>query len=200
VIPIFQNPHRRSTEWHLTQVRFDLLLSRLSPHPAEAGAQYEMLRGRLILFFSRRMLSYPEDLADEALNRLTRRLEEGEVIAKIEGYALGIARHVMQEQFVRIDTERAAVEEFSRNVSQQTHTIDEDEEIELQRMKKCLGRLPRSDQQLLSDYYLVGESGKIPARKRLAEARDVTPAALRKRVFELRGAIQKCIRNQRTSL
>jgi DNA-directed RNA polymerase specialized sigma24 family protein len=190
----------RSTEWHLTQERFDLLLSHLSPQSAEAGARYEMLRGRLILFFSRRMLSFPEDLADETINRLTRRLGEGEVIANIERYALGIGRHVMQEQFVRIDTERAAGEEFSRNISQQTHTTGEDEEIELERMEKCLGRLPRSDQRLLSDYYLAGESGKILARKRLAEARGVTPAALRKRVFELRGAIQRCIRNQRISL
>jgi RNA polymerase sigma factor (sigma-70 family) len=195
-----KGPRGRNPEWLLTQARFDLLLSNLSPQPTEAGARYERLRGRLIVFFSRRMLSFPEDLADEALNRLTRRLEEGEVIENIEGYALGIARHIAQEQIARIDAERTAAEEFSRNTSQETDTTTEEEEILLERMKRCLDRLPRSDRDLLSGYFLTGESGKILVRKRLAEARGITPAALRKRIFELRGAIQKCIRTRRISL
>jgi DNA-directed RNA polymerase specialized sigma24 family protein len=171
----------------------------LAPQPAEAAERYELLRGRLILFFSRHMLSYPEDLADEAFNRLTRRLGEGEVIQKIEAYALGIARHIKQEQFTRPASEKAAGEGFYRNISYQTHTTDEDEAARLERMKKCLSRLPQSDQQLLSDYYLPPEANRIAMRKRLAEMRGVSAAAIRKRVFELRGILQKCIRIKRIS-
>jgi hypothetical protein len=104
------------------------------------------------------------------------------------------------EQIARIDAERTAAEEFSRNISQETDTTEEEEEILLERMKQCLDRLPRSDRDLLSGYFLTGESGKILVRKRLTEARGITPAALRKRIFELRGAIQKCIRTRRISL
>ncbi len=162
----------RNRNGQLTRERFSLLLSHLSADPAERGARYEMLRGRLIFFFSRRMLRFPEDLADEVLNRIARRLEEGEAIARIEGYALGIARHVLQEQRAKDDRERAAAEEFHWNISRETLTTDEDEEIRLARMKNCLEQLPHSDQELLSEYYLAEGSGKIAARKRLAKARD----------------------------
>jgi len=196
VNPASQDPRARSRNGQLTRERFGLLLSHLSVDPAERGARYEMLRGRLIFFFSRRMLPFPEDLADEVLNRIARRLEEGEAIARIEGYALGIARHVLQEQRAKGDRERAAAEEFHWNISRETLTTDEDEEIRLARMKNCLEQLPHSDQQLLSEYYLAEGSGKIAARKRLAKAREITQAALRKRVFVLRGMIQRCMQRQ----
>ena len=155
-----------------------------------------MLRERLIFFFSRRMLLLPEDLADEVLNRLARRLEEGEAIANIKGYALGIARHVLQEQRAKSDRERAASEEFHRNVSHEPLTIDEDEEIRLERMRRCLERLPRSDQEMLSEYYVAEGSGKIPARRRLATTSGMSHASLRKRVFVLRAMVRRCMQRQ----
>jgi len=196
VNPASQGPRARSRDWQLTPERFELLLSHLSIDPAERGTRYEMLRGRLIIFFSRRMLALPEDLADEVLNRIARRLEEGEAISRIEGYALGIARHVLQEQRAQGDRERSAAEEFHWNISRETLTTDEGEEIRLARMKDCLERLPHSDQEMLSEYYLAEGSGKIPARRRLAKAREMTQAALRKRVFVLRGMIQRCMQRQ----
>jgi DNA-directed RNA polymerase specialized sigma24 family protein len=196
VNPASQSPRARNRDRQLTRERFDLLLSHLSVDPAERGTRYEMLRGRLIFFFLRRMLPLPEDLADEVLNRLARRLEEGEALASIEGYALGIARHLLQEQRAHSDRERTASEEFHRNVSQETLTPDEDEEIRLSHMKRCLERLPHSDREMLSEYYLAEGSEKIPIRKRLAKARGITQAALRKRVFVLRGLVQRCMQRQ----
>jgi DNA-directed RNA polymerase specialized sigma24 family protein len=192
VNPASHSPSARRRDWQLTRERFHLLLSHLSADPADRGRRYEMLRGRLIFFFMRRMLPLPEDLADEVLNRLARRLEEGEAVARIEGYALGIARHVLQEQRADSVRERTASEEFHRNVSYEKLTTDEDE-IRLERMKNCLERLPQSDQEMLSEYYLAEGSAKIPMRKRLAKARGMTQAALRKRVFLLRGMVQRCM-------
>jgi DNA-directed RNA polymerase specialized sigma24 family protein len=193
-----QNPRVRRPDQQLTQHRFDLLLSHLAIDTADSASRYEMLRGRLVVFFSRRMVAFPEDLADEVLDRLARRLEEGEAIARIEGYALGIARHILQEHYVRNDRETAAGEEFHGNVSRQTLTTDEEEaeEIRLERMKHCFDRLPRGDQKLLSEYCLAEGSSKIAVRKRLADARSMTQAALRKRVFLLRGMIQRCMKRQ----
>ena len=190
----------RNPEWLLTQARFDLLLSLLSPDPAEAGARYERLRGRLIIFFTRRMLFFPEDLADEALNRLTRRLEGGEIIVNVEGYVLGVARHIMQEQFARLEMERKAGEEYSRNNSTQNPTTMQEKEILLEKMTKCLDRLPASDQQLISDYYLPEGISNIVARKRLAQSIGITQAELRKRIFKLRRAMQKCMQARSLSL
>jgi DNA-directed RNA polymerase specialized sigma24 family protein len=191
-----QSARERLRDWQLTRQRFDLLLTHLSADASERGARYEMLRGRLVVFFARRMFALPEDLADEVLNRLARRLEEGEAIGRIEGYALGIARHVAQEQYARSNRESAAAEEFYWNVSRQTHTTDEEQELRLERMKRCLERLPRPDGVLLSEYCLAEGGGKIAARKRLADAQGMTQAALRKRIFVLRGMIQRCMKRQ----
>jgi len=194
---VFQSQRARSRDRQLTRQRFELLLSHLAADPEagpeDKGARYEMLRGRLVLFFSRRRAPLPEDCADEVLNRLARRLEEGELIGRVEGYALGIARHVALEQYARSNRESAAAEAFHWNVSHQTHTTDEDEGIRLERMEQCLELLPRSDQELLTKYCLAEGTGKIATRRRLADVYGVTPAALRKRIFLLRGMIQRCI-------
>jgi len=188
VNPASQSAHARNRDRQLTRQQFDLLLSHLSINPAEGGDRYEMLRGRLIFFFSHCMLPLPEDLADEVLNRLAR---------KLEAYALGIARHVLQEQRANSDRERGANEEFHRNVSREMPTIDEEEEIRLEHMKKCLDRLPLSDRVMLSEYYLADGSVKISVRKRLAMTKGMTQATLRKRVFALRRLVQRCMQRQR---
>src|SRR5580692_9915969 len=101
----------------LTAATFDLLLTKLAPDPTQAGLRYEKLRTRLIAFFLRRMLPAPEDLADETINRLARRLFEGEQVASIEAYALGIARYVLKEQTVLAAREATSGSNLLDNVS-----------------------------------------------------------------------------------
>src|SRR6202789_812285 len=91
-----------SRQRHITRESFASLLSALGETPP-GGAHYEQLRAKLIFFFSRRLLAFPEDLADEVLDRLAYRLSQHTEIASAEAFALGIARHVAQEQSGRKD-------------------------------------------------------------------------------------------------
>src|SRR5271154_647155 len=74
------------------------LLAKLNPDPERAGMTYEELRRRLILFFRLKRPHEAEDLADQVLDRVARRLSEGVEMERIEFYSLGVARFVLRER------------------------------------------------------------------------------------------------------
>ena len=190
---------REKIRWELEAETFDHLLTRLSDDPQEAGRRYERLRERLIVFFTRRLANAPEDLADQAIDRLARRLRDGEPVASVEAYALGIARHVVQEQRLVAARDVSPEGSLLENISGSDHTsYDEPAEHDrlLDAMEQCLARLPRGDAELLSLYYLNEGGSKIQARRRLAEERNATQAALRKKVYQICCTLRACIRRR----
>jgi DNA-directed RNA polymerase specialized sigma24 family protein len=82
----------------LTQAAFEKLLRGLDPDRSAAGDKYENLRRKLARFFAWEGCEFGEDLADEALNRLARKLDEGEQIGGMERYAFGVARLMLKEE------------------------------------------------------------------------------------------------------
>src|ERR687883_865457 len=66
----------RKKEWTLTQESFDRLLAWLDPDREQAGKKYEEVRSRLVRGFSSHGCPVPEDLADEAINRVAKLLPE----------------------------------------------------------------------------------------------------------------------------
>ena len=68
-------------KWTLTQEAFDKLLLALGGDgdgPDRGGQKYLEIRGNLIRFFEWRGCPFPEDHADETINRMARRVAEGE--------------------------------------------------------------------------------------------------------------------------
>jgi DNA-directed RNA polymerase specialized sigma24 family protein len=189
---------KEGSRWRLEANGFENLLAHLSGDPTEAGRRYERLRGRLILFFTRRLANAPEDLADQAIDRLAKRLQDGEPVASIESYALGIARHVVQEQRLVAAREITPDGSILENISAPGHTSYEAAEQDrlLDAMEMCLARIPRADVELLSQYYLHEGGSKIEARRRLAETRKIGQAALRKRVYQICCTLRDCIRRR----
>ena len=105
----------RKKEWVLTREAFDKLLTCLDPDRERAGIRYEIVRLKLVKFFEWRGCESPEDQADETINRVARRIDEGEVINNLESYFLGVARLLLLESEKRRAKERAAVAELSQN-------------------------------------------------------------------------------------
>jgi DNA-directed RNA polymerase specialized sigma24 family protein len=176
--------------WIMSRESFATLLLKLGDDPFEAGARYEALRSRLIRYFMRRCLDFPEDLADNVLDRLTRRLAEGSEIDSLEGFALGIARHVAMEQaakpFQVLDPDGT----FFYNISADLPTPDEDEKIA--RMEQCLKCLAAEDLALLEGYYL-SEGSQISARKAIADDLGTSLGSIRQRIFFIRRKLRQCI-------
>ena len=61
---------------------------RLDANPEQAAEEYEELRRRLIRFFEWRGARFPDEHADEVLNRLARKLVEGVAVHSFFDFGL----------------------------------------------------------------------------------------------------------------
>jgi hypothetical protein len=167
------------------------LLAALGDSPAAAGQHYEQLRAKLIFFFTRKALDGPEDLTDEVLDRIGRRLSEGLAMVSVDAFALGVARHVAQEQTPIRNRVETVDPIFFHNVPAVSTTSREDERIVY--LERCLRRLPSFDSQLLKGYYLSDGGSAIRARRNMAERLGVSPGTLRQKVFLIRRRLLECV-------
>lgn len=175
-----------------SEAGFASLLAALGDTPQAAGQQYELLRAKLVFFFARKSLQFPEDLADEVLDRVGRRLSEGLVISSVNGFALGVARYVGQEQAARRHQHLGVDPSYFDNIPATSATFNEDERVAY--LERCLRKLPAKDKHLLSSYYLGQGGSSISARRHMAERFGVSSATLRQRVFLIRQRMLACVK------
>ena len=84
----------------LTREGLEALLAFLDPDRDRAGEKYQQIRQRLVKMFECRGLTPPEEPADETMDRVARRLAEGEHVRAGEpmAYFHGVARNVLRER------------------------------------------------------------------------------------------------------
>jgi len=170
------------------------LLATLDADPARAGERYERIRARLVVLFRCRGCTGPEDLADETIDRVARRLEEGEVIraADLTSYFVGVAGHVAQEaqrrdlRVVPFSTEQHAPAAPAAG--------EGDDELTQARRKRCLngclGRLRSPARELLVRYV----RGDAADHARHARELGIEINALRIRAHRTRVEVEECVR------
>ena len=179
----------RSSRWELTQETFEVLLRSLHLEEEAAVERYRRLHGRLVLFFMRHRSYHPEDLADQVVNRLARKLSEGLSIENIEAFALGMARLVVREEQARSLRERNCYLELCRNESVAQRTSNE-RENSYQSMENQLATLPVSQKSMLERYHEGEGIRRIRERQKLAEEMGLSIGTLRKRVFDLQAMLR----------
>jgi DNA-directed RNA polymerase specialized sigma24 family protein len=178
-----------------TEHELSALIASLAVDPAEAGARYERLRSRLILFFSVRALPMADMLADEAIDRLSRRIAQGQAVDSIEAYLLGIARLIAMEEGRR-ERNRVVLENRTLwNISHPSDTSIEEEE-RITAIEGCLRKLAHEDREFLQRYYTGDHADRINVRRSLAQRLELSPGALRKRAFRLRAMVEACARGK----
>ena len=173
-------------DWILTQESFDALLNWLDPRRDEAGVKYEEIRLRLIKIFTCRGSLEPEDLADETINRVSKKLAD--IQSSYEGdptrYFYGVANKVHMEYLRRKPPP----------VPPNPDNSDElDKEYEC--LEKCIEQLRPDPRGLVLEYYQEEKRTKIDSRKRLAEQLGIALNALRIRAHRIRGSLYECVRN-----
>src|SRR5262245_43479522 len=103
---------------------FEKLLAFLAPDREAAGWRYEAIRRRLVTFFECRGCPRPEDLADEVIDRVARKVEEGgAVIPSPEAYFYGVARNVERESWRGLQRERSLDEASLSRVGPPTAAV-----------------------------------------------------------------------------
>lgn len=182
--------HARSAArrpWALTPGAFDGLLAALDSDRDRAAAAYERLRERLIGLLRWWGASLPEELADETLDRVARKLEAGADVpsTSLGAYVRGVGRMVFHEWTRRPRPEHAAIEVAAM--------IGGDDHQALTMLDGCLSTLSADDRRLLLRYYGEGRASEV--RRQLADELGVSPTALRIRAHRLRVRIETAMKH-----
>jgi DNA-directed RNA polymerase specialized sigma24 family protein len=178
-------------EWVLTQAAFDGFLATLDRDRDKAGEKYEHIRVKLLKYFQWCGSDAPDIDADETINRVTRRLYEGEDVYNLTGYIYGVAKLVHTESLKRRNQVRALDEgsliELS-SVGVEAHVANYQECLE-----RCLGRLTDDDREVITEYYRYQKTDKVDCRKRLAARLGISLNTLRVKMHRQRLNLEACV-------
>ncbi len=177
----------------MTGEAFDLFLSCLDADAEQVGEKYEAIRRKLIKYFDWRGAHFPEECADETINRVIRKLESGETIRDIPTYCYGIARLVFLETLKKPDNRRTSLDELIPVAAPQP--FQEEESAELECFERCLSELPEESRQLILQYYQDERREKINNRQAMADRLGIPLNALRSRVQRIRDKLERCAAN-----
>jgi DNA-directed RNA polymerase specialized sigma24 family protein len=177
-----------NTSTDLTQESFDRLLAWLDPNREVAGREYESIRLRLIKGFTAHRCSVPDDLADETINRVARKLPEiiDTYVGDRRPYFYRVAHYVHLEHRRR----RIEVVEIADDVPD---TPPDDPELEFDCLERCLSCLPAQNREVILRYYQGERKKKIEVRKQLAVALRIELPILRLRAQRIREKLKVCI-------
>ena len=184
----FSTPTRK---WSLTREAFDRLLDSLADDRESAGTKYLELRGNLIRFFQWRGCPFPEDHADETVNRVAKRLAEGEEILNPSGYCIGVARLLVLEILKARARESLALGEMASANVEASEASSSETRIEC--LQECLHSLSDDNRHLILAYYQGDKGEKIKNRKNLTVRLGVPVNTLRMRALRLREKLQACV-------
>jgi DNA-directed RNA polymerase specialized sigma24 family protein len=168
---------------------FATLLARLGPDADRAGAAYEHLRRALVTLFAWRGASVPEELADDTLDRLARRLDEGVEVEDVPRFTRGIARLVLLEHWRRPEGREVPLEDVGRPPI----ADDAPDDARSECLQRCLGEMAPLGRDLILEYYSAEGRRRIDVRKKMARALGVSESALRNRAQRLRDRLERCI-------
>ena len=190
---------RGGREDGLTAEGFAALLVQLDPAPDLAAEKYETIRRKLVRLFEWRGCAFPDDLADETINRVARRLAEGIELRSTDpyGYFCGVAHLVYTEALRRAAREHRAIE--SQGWPPASFAAeDEPADSRLEGLRRCLDGLPPDQRDLILRYYRgedrPGESN-IRNRQSLASDLELPMNALRIRVHRVRRKLESCVQS-----
>ncbi len=174
-----------------TKESFDKLLLCLNPDRERAGEEYELLRLKLMEYFRVRACSRAEELADEALNRLAKKIADGEEIRNIRNYCYGMARLIWLEYLKNPGPDQNP---YDDNNPEPSFTPN-DFLIEKERMdcyQHCLHQITEAGRELITEYTDHDNRAHYQTRKELAERLGITTTALRIRISRIRDKLEAC--------
>jgi RNA polymerase sigma factor (sigma-70 family) len=169
----------------LEQDEFDQLLDWLDPDPQQAGLTYEKIRRRLISILASRGCICAEELADEIIDRVARRVVDirDAYVGEKAIYFLGVMNNVHHEYLKRPTMPRPPEPADDAEAKEKTH----------QCLERCLATLTNNSRQMIERYYAEDKQAKIDLRKRIAEEFGISPNTLRLRALRIREKLQACI-------
>ena len=169
----------------LHQEEFDRLLGWLDADAERAGTSYEKIRWRLIAILASRGCRVPEELADETIDRVARRVADIQDTYTGDKalYFLGVMNNVHHEYLKRPVLAEVSIGDDDGEQKEKTHGC----------LEKCLDRLAPNSRHMIERYYAADKRAKIDLRQRIAEEFGISISTLRLRALRIREKLQVCI-------
>lgn len=169
----------------LEQSDFDQLLAWLDPEPEPAGLIYEKIRWRLVAILASRGCPVPEELADETMDRVARRVVD--IRETYTGdkaiYFLGVMNNVHHEYLKQPAIPRLPGPDDDVAQKERTHVC----------LDRCLEKLTPNSRKIIEQYYAENKRARIDLRKRIAAEFGLRVGTLRLRALRIREKLQTCI-------
>lgn len=179
----------------LTPENFERLLLCLNPNREKAGEEYLLLWQKMREYFAARGSIYADELADETISRLAKKIADGEVIRDIFRFSYGLSRLIWMESLrwpenSYLSFENAPDVSF---VLRDFLLIEEENSCYLH----CIHQLTAEEKNLITAYWEHEETFHYEARKHLAENLGITSTALRIRISRIKKKLDSCLENCR---
>lgn len=159
--------------------------------------RFRALQSKLIFYFERRHCFDPEELADETLERVMKKLCEGTEVSDLTSYSYGVARNVFYE-YLRRERSKKKYSDQQRHRPEAVADGDDEAEArerELRCLEGCMARLKEPERGLLFEYYKYKGQRKVPHRQTLAEQLNISREVLTLRIFHLKRRLKTCIQD-----
>jgi DNA-directed RNA polymerase specialized sigma24 family protein len=184
-------------DWVLTQGAFRRLLDWLDEQSDSGGKRYLEIRRRLVSYFDRKNCQSPDELADETLNRVARRLEEeSEIITDAPAhYCYIVARFVFLEALRQEKRHEPLTDKSNAVAVVEATTEPEEREGRLRCLDHCMKELDSDGHHLIVGYYRGQQRGKIENRRAMAARLGISLNALSIRACRIRDKLETCLRD-----
>lgn len=186
--------------WTITSNAFQRLLDWLDAGENSDGRNYLEMRGRLVAYFDRKNCLTPDELTDETLNRVARRLEEETIESETPAkYCYITARFVFMEYLRGTDKKNVPLDDVLRQTPANqlaASAVGIEKEVKektLDCLERCTGKLEPGNRDIIISYYFGTERVKIENRRALARRLNISTNALSIRACRIRDKLEICV-------
>lgn len=173
----------------ISQDSFEELLDWLDTDREQAGRKYESIRSRLINIFYARGCHTAEELADETIDRVARKVKtlHESYRGKPAVYFYAVAKKILLEYSRQPKpAELPAVIVYEKS-------SDENVEIYHDCLENCLQTFLPVQREFIRKYYREEKRAKLELRKKMEQELGISSEVLRIRAFRMRKILQKCV-------
>lgn len=182
-------------EWRQTAGSFQHFLAWLDEGTDSGGQRYLDMRRRLVAYFDRKRAQSPDELADETLNRVARRLEEeGDITDTPPArYCYIVARFVLLEYARWRKHGESSLDDTAIPSAPGSDAGTEERERLLVCLDRCLQGLDAAERAIILDYYRGEQGVKLEYRRHIAARLNITANALSIRACRIRRKLEACV-------
>jgi DNA-directed RNA polymerase specialized sigma24 family protein len=186
-------------DWEPNAASFRKLLLWLDEGSDSVGERYLEVRRRLELYFDRKNCPSSDELADETLNRVARKLDEMGAITNVTPlhYCYIVAKFVFLESLRDGKRREMPLPKAAADAEQTSFGADyastEDREKVAACLDHCLSKISAADREIILPYYQAQQRDRISRRGALAAHLGLTANALTIRACRIRQKLEICV-------